>query len=84
MIPAEVTRGMYLASLANVRDGGVVAENGEILLVRPCLEVAQAWTADRHLVIGVLGFAVSVRAGRPRAAVFGPPFVVIGGIEARA
>ena len=84
MIPVDVSRGLYLVALANVKGSGVFAEAGELLLACPCLELAQAWATERHLVIGVLGFGALVRAGRPRAERYGPPFVVIGSIEARA
>lgn len=67
MIPAEVTRGMYLASLVSVYAFGLLAEEGIVSM--PALHLGggvhadcrRAWDHERALIVGVLGFGAPVR-----------------------
>lgn len=67
MIPAHVTRGMYLASLVSVHALGLLAEDGEVSM--PALnfgggvhaDCRHGWDHERALIVGVLGFGAPVR-----------------------
>ncbi len=77
MIPIAVSRGIYLAALANVEGSGLFAENGVLFLGCPVPELRRAWETERALIVGVLGFGAPVRRGRPRAACYGPPYAIV-------